>query len=38
MYILSYFRRHWKIPVLFLLCGLICAVVFSLYELPTEAV
>lgn len=38
MYVLSYFRRHWKLPVLFLLCVLICACVFYLYDLPQEAV
>lgn len=38
MYILSYFKRHWKIPVLFLLCAGVFALVLSLYELPTEPV
>lgn len=37
MDILSYFRKHWQGPVLFLLCALICAVVFGLYGLPLES-
>lgn len=37
MPILSYFKRHWKIPVLLLLCVLICCAVFYLYHLPLEA-
>ena len=38
MLILSYFRKHWQGPVLFLLCAAICAVVFYLYDLPAESV
>ena len=38
MLILSYFRKHWQGPVLFLLCAAICAVVFYLYGLPAESV
>ena len=30
MYILSYFRKHWRGPVLFLLCAAICGAVFYL--------
>lgn len=38
MLVLSYFRKHWQGPVLFLLCALICAAVFWLYGLPAESV
>ena len=38
MYILSYFRKHWRGPVLFLLCAAICGAVFYLYGLPAESV
>lgn len=38
MLILSYFRKHWHGPVLFLLCTAICGVVFYLYKLPVESV
>lgn len=38
MLILSYFRRHWRGPVLFLLCAGICGLVFYLYGLPAESV